>query len=119
MIRGIGTDIVAVARIAALLNAKPEAFPERILHPSEMVDYQNAKDKSAFLAKRFAAKEATAKALGCGIGARLSFTDIAVSHDAAGKPLLTLHRAEFASLKLHLSISDETELALAFVVAEE
>ena len=60
MVIGIGTDIVEIARIADVLDRQGDAFVQRILTHSEQKQYQASKQKAAFLAKRFAAKEAVA-----------------------------------------------------------
>lgn len=124
MIYGIGTDIVEVERIEASLHQFGDSFAKRILADSEWEDYCQSKLKARFLAKRFAAKEAFAKAIGTGIRGEVSFHNIAVSHDALGRPLLQLSPTLQAFLKLHhihqshISISDEKNLALAYVVLE-
>lgn len=124
MIFGIGTDIVEVARIEASINEFGDAFARRILAESEFASYQQSQIKPRFLAKRFAAKEAFSKALGTGLRAPATFQNIAVSHDDLGKPILIL-AAELQSLlktrnvtQMHISISDEKNLAAAFVVLE-
>ena len=116
MIVGIGTDICEISRIADLLEKQGERFIERILTADEIA--AKTEITADFLAKRYAAKEACAKAVGTGIGAALSFQDIIVSNLESGAPKLCVTRAEFADLKWHLSMSDEKEYALAFVVAE-
>lgn len=124
MIYGIGTDIVAVARIETALASHGERFAARILAESELAEFRASSAPARFTAKRFAAKEAFAKALGTGIGAELSWHDLTVTHDAAGKPAFTfsaaltdrLYPLEVAAT--HLSISDETTHAVAFVVIE-
>ncbi|WP_024930807.1 holo-ACP synthase [Methylophilus sp. OH31] len=124
MIYGIGTDIVEVERIEASLDQFGDSFAKRILAPSEWSDYEASKLKARFLAKRFAAKEAFAKAIGTGIRGDVSFQNIAVTHDALGRPLLQLSSTLQAFLKQHhiyqshISISDEKKLALAYVVLE-
>jgi len=118
MIGGIGIDIVRVARIRCLLAKYPERFPQRILHPRELADYGAKKDKAAFLARRFAAKEAISKALGCGFANRLQPSAIAIQSDRRGKPyvaaLATLEDA--AAANILLSISDEVDYAIAQAV---
>jgi len=124
MIFGIGTDIVEVSRIEASINEFGDAFARRILAETEFASYQQSQIKPRFLAKRFAAKEAFSKALGTGLRAPATFQNIAVSHDDLGKPILILA----AELQLflqarnithtHISISDEKNLAAAFVVLE-
>lgn len=124
MIYGIGTDIVEVARIEASVAQFGDDFAKRILAESELPSYQKTKLKARFLAKRFAAKEAFSKALGTGLRAPATFQNIAISHDDLGKPILVLADELQALLKtkniqqLHVSISDEKNLATAFVVLE-
>lgn len=124
MIFGIGTDIVEVARIEASLQQFGDDFARRILADSEWTSYQASAIKPRFLSKRFAAKEAFSKALGTGLRAPATFQNIAVSHDDLGKPILQLAPALLTLLQsknirhTHLSISDEKNLAAAFVVLE-
>jgi len=117
MIVGIGTDICEISRIKELLAKQGERFTARVLTPEEIA--AKGEITPDFLAKRYAAKEACAKAAGTGIGDKLSFQDIMITNAASGAPLLQVNREEFVHLKWHLSISDEQAYALAFVVAEE
>ncbi|WP_319238568.1 holo-ACP synthase [uncultured Propionivibrio sp.] len=123
MIAGIGTDIVAVSRLGALFERHGERALEKLLAPSERVEFARAKDSARFLAKRFAAKEALGKALGIGVAFPATLPNVAVTHDVLGKPKfdyapeLAKYLAE-RKLCAHLSISDEAEYALAFVVLE-
>lgn len=124
MIFGIGTDIVEVSRIESSINQFGDEFAKRILADSEFASYQQSQIKPRFLAKRFAAKEAFSKALGTGLRAPATFQNIAVSHDDLGKPVLVL-AAELqvflqskSIVNMHISISDEKNLAAAFVVLE-
>ncbi|MEE9331901.1 MAG: holo-ACP synthase [Methylophilaceae bacterium] len=124
MIYGIGTDIVEVDRITSSIEKFDDDFAKRILAESEMAGYLESPIKARFLAKRFAAKEAFSKALGTGLREPATFQNIAVSHDALGKPVLVLAQAlqRFLEAKkithMHISISDEKNLAAAFVVLE-
>ncbi len=124
MIFGIGTDIVEVARIGDSLEQFGDAFAEKILAESELVSFRESHIKARFLAKRFAAKEAFSKALGTGLRAPATFQNIIVSHDDLGKPVLVLttELQDFLTSKniqkMHISISDEKNLAAAFVVLE-
>ncbi len=121
MIYGIGTDIVRVARMQKNIDNHGDAFVERILTDAEKRDYATDARKAHFLAKRFAAKEATAKAMGTGFSNGLSLQHIGVSHDAAGKPQLEFsgYAAEFVRAKgitqAHISLADEEDHAVAFV----
>ncbi len=121
MIYGIGTDIVSIERITQALERHGERFAERILALSELPAFSEAAQPAHFLAKRFAAKEAAAKAFGTGFRDGLVMADIAVTHDGLGKPLLVFSgRAESLCDELgvgerFLSISDEKEHAIAFV----
>ena len=123
MIFGIGTDIVAVARLRAMWERHGDRAVERILAPQEIPDFAGATDKGRFLAKRFAAKEAFSKALGTGVRPPATLSAIAILHDHLGRPVLgfspALHALlEEKNLKAHLSISDEAEYAVAYVILE-
>lgn len=125
MIFGIGTDIVEVVRIEAAIQQFGDEFAKRILTETEFLSYQSSHTKPRFLAKRFAAKEAFSKALGTGLRAPATFHHIAVSHDDLGKPILILAQALQDLLitknitQTHISISDEKNLAAAFVILEQ
>lgn len=124
MIAGIGTDIVAIARLNALYERYGGTVLSRLLAPSEMAACTEASDKGRFLAKRFAAKEAFGKALGIGVRAPATLPAIAVCHDDLGKPFFEYSPALAAllaerGLVAHLSISDERDHAIAFVILEQ
>lgn len=124
MIFGIGTDIVEYARIERMLARYGDRFAERVLSRSELPDYQASSDAARFLAKRFAAKEAFAKAVGSGLRVPVSLRRISVTHDGLGKPVLQFdevlrsHLAQLGISGHHLSISDERNMIVAFVVLE-
>ena len=121
MIFGIGTDIVRISRIQKSLDRYGERFARRILAGQELDDFQRTLHPARFLARRFAAKEAVVKAYGTGFTRGMTFRDIVVSHDAAGKPLLLLSgralelQHEMGIGETFISISDEQEYAVAFV----
>lgn len=124
MIAGIGVDIVAVARIARILEQHGDHFARRLLADSEWQAYIATTARAPFMAKRFAAKEAFGKALGTGIADGVTLPQIAVGHDTAGRPLLELsgaaaeHCARRGIVAWHLSLSDEKDHAVAMVVLE-
>ena len=124
MIYGIGTDIVRIQRMADNLGRYGERFAARILTEQEMAVFRESAQQAPFLAKRFAAKEAAAKALGTGFRGGLSLRDIGVDNDALGKPVLAFsaHAREVLQNRgvghTHLSLSDESEYAIAYVVLE-
>ena len=124
MIYGVGTDIVSIKRIQETLNKNRDGFINRVLTEHERALFANKADSAAFCAKRFAAKEAFSKALGTGIGRVVSFQDLTVRKNENGKPYfipsekLRLYLQEKGIKQGHLSISDETLNALAFVVLE-
>ncbi|MEX0430273.1 holo-ACP synthase [Spiribacter insolitus] len=126
---GIGTDIVETVRLERMQSDHGERLAARLLASGELAGYRSALSAgpsaaAAFLARRFAAKEAAAKALGCGIGSEAGFHDLRVSHDRGGAPVLTFHgpaarRAGRLGIQTaHLSISDERHYAVAMVVLE-
>ena len=121
MIFGIGTDIVRVDRMRANMARYGDKFARRILTVTEFEEFCVSRQPAHFLAKRFAAKEAAAKALGTGFRNGLSLRDIGVTHDAHGKPQLAYYgKAEDLRRTLsigegHLSIADERDYAVAFV----
>ncbi|PJC86289.1 holo-ACP synthase [Vibrio sp. HA2012] len=123
-ILGLGTDIAEIGRIEQALERSGEAFAERILAEPEMTVFAGLKQKSRYLAKRFAAKEAASKALGTGIAHGVTFHDFVVSNDEHGKPVLVLsHKAlEIAQgmgvKHTHISISDERHYAVVTVLFE-
>lgn len=124
MIHGIGTDIVSISRMRDLHARFGARLAARVLAPEERDEYAAAAMKDTFLAKRFAAKEAFAKAAGTGMRGPVSFAAIRISHDALGRPALTCAPQLAAWLAArgigaaHVSLSDEREFALAFVVLE-
>ena len=124
MILGIGTDIVSIARIRDTLDRHGAAFAQRILSDIELVALNDAKDPVAWLAKRWAAKEAFGKAAGSGIVSPLTLSGIGVGHDEAGRPLFVLNDAIAFHLqsrgvtRTHLTISDERDYAVAFLIFE-
>jgi holo-[acyl-carrier protein] synthase len=90
MIRGIGIDIIEVARIQAILSRYPERFLKRVFTSNEQAYCFKRKEPALHLAGRFAAKEAVVKALGTGFRQGLSWLDIEIYHDAQGKPCVAL-----------------------------
>lgn len=125
MIYGIGTDIVALSRIEKLHKKYGQAFAERLLSRIELLEYPQAGSPVNFLAKRFAAKEAFAKAVGTGLRSPVSLRNIGIGHDELGKPEFICEPELQKWLKeqdirrVHLSISDEEDKVLAFAVAEK
>ena len=129
MIHGVGTDLVAIARLTALHQRHGERAARRILAAGEFDELTERlaagyDDVGRFLAKRFAAKEAFAKAMGTGVRAPILLTSVAVVHDSLGKPSLafsggaeTLMRDR--RLRAHLSLSDEAAFVVAFVIVEQ
>ena len=125
MIYGIGTDLVDPARIARSLERHGEAFARRVLADTEWPDYLSHANPAVFVAKRFAAKEAFAKAAGTGLREPVSFSNIAILHDLQGKPYFQFCEAlmewvnQRGIVAHHLSISDELTMASAFVILEK
>ncbi|MGC2047082.1 MAG: holo-ACP synthase [Gallionella sp.] len=124
MIFGIGTDIVDYHRMEKMWDRYGDRLAERILSERELPEIQSQVHHARFLAKRFAAKEAFAKAAGGGLRHPVSLRRISITHDGLGKPALQFDdelRDYLAKLGIsghHLSISDERSMIVAFVVLE-
>ena len=123
---GLGVDIVDNARISK--SIKNKLFLKRIYTNKEILFSKKIKNKTLFFAKRFAAKEAFAKSLGSGFRKNLNFKDISVKNNRLGKPsfLITkkiknLIKKKFKtnSFNFFLSISDEKNYSVAFVVFQK
>lgn len=119
----IGTDIVEIERIAHSLSRQGDRLVKRVLMASELARFhriENKNIKMAFLAKRWCAKEAVAKALGTGIAKGVGFQQIEIVNDDLGAPFVILHEGALVRLeamgasKALISLSDEQHYALAF-----
>ena len=125
MIHGSGTALLAAERIRSGLVRFGAPYANRILAPAEYARYETSRDPARFLAKCFAAKEAFAKATGTGLRAPVTLRNIAVLRDARGKPFLQCAPELAAWLAArgltahHVSLSDEGDLVLAFVILEK
>ena len=124
MITGIGIDVITVARIERIWQRHGTRFARHILAGSEVEELERVVDPARWMGKRWAAKEAFAKAAGTGMRAPLKWNGIAVSHDELGRPELQFApfiHAWLARRKIerwHLSLSDERELICAVVILE-
>ncbi len=123
MIYGIGTDIVKIARIARLWAEYGETFAQRILTAYELAALTQQKNNQVgFLAKRFAAKEAVAKALGTGFRDHILLTQVGIETDNLGKPSVIFYGttqeyvAKLGKLDVHISLADEEDYVVAFVI---
>lgn len=124
-ILGIGIDIIENKRIKS--SIKNHKFKDRIYSPKELKQSTLSKDKIRYFSKRFAAKEAFAKALGTGFRNNLNFKDIEIINDKLGKPyyaktkkITKLIKKEFKvkSFNCFLSISDEKNYSTAFTIIQ-
>ncbi|MCC2958306.1 holo-ACP synthase [Massilia sp. IC2-477] len=126
MIYGIGTDIVQISRIEAALARSGPRFAEKILGPQELEKYHARSAKNPvrglrFLATRFSAKEAFSKAIGLGMRMPMTWRSAQMLNAPGGKPVIVCSGAleEFMranGLSAQVSISDETDYAVAFVI---
>ncbi len=118
----IGTDILRISRVEDVVARLGDRFVARILTPVEQDEYRASQQPNRLLAKRFAAKEAIAKALGTGIGRGVSWQDIVIGHDAFGAPQVILSggalrvATDRGSARVELSLADEAEYVVAFAV---
>jgi len=124
VIYGVGTDVVEIARIENALARYGERFARRILSESEFSRFKSHRLPAAYLAKRFAAKEAFVKALGTGIHAPANWHGVWVKNLPSGRPVLQFSREledllkQKQILQAHVSLSDERGVAFATVILE-
>lgn len=128
MIYGIGTDVCDIRRIRDTLARRGERFAEKVLGPHELAVFRERRAKVeargvAYLATRFSAKEAFSKAIGMGMRMPMTWRNCEIVKARSGKPEIQLHGElaqwfEAKGLKAHVSVSDETDYATAFVVVE-
>ncbi len=122
MIYGIGTDVVELVRMQRVWKRWGEHAVRRILCPNEIDDLGHARDPARFLALRFAAKEAVAKALGTGFCPRMTLHDAAVVPDPLGRPEIVFSDkgaafvAERGGGETHISLTDDAGIAFAVCV---
>lgn len=124
MIYGVGTDLIEIRRVERVLERFGERFARRILCEPELKRFRAHKQPVAYLAKRFAAKEAFTKALGTGIHAPANWHGVWVVNLRSGKPVLQFSPPLQQLLQdrkirgSHLSLTDEREIAAATVILE-
>jgi holo-[acyl-carrier protein] synthase len=124
VIYGVGTDVVEIERIERALERFGERFAERILCEPELLRFRSHRLPAAYLAKRFAAKEAFTKALGTGIKAPANWHGVWVQNLPSGKPVLRFSEplrellAARGVSSFHLSLTDERGVAMATVILE-
>ncbi len=125
-ILGIGIDLIEIQRIRRLFLQCGSTFTHRVFTEKERIYANRFQDPSAAYAKRFAAKEAFSKAVGCGIGQLLSWRDIEVLHTPERKPFIHLQDNVYArlctylhqSFRIHLALTDQAVYGQAFVILE-
>jgi holo-[acyl-carrier protein] synthase len=129
MIFGIGTDMVEIARIRAADTRFGERFAQRVLGELEIERFRQRRARSehrgiAYLATRFAAKEAVSKALGLGMRMPMTWRAVEIVNDPSGRPVARISSgalrafAERHRLRLHVSVTDERDYAMATAIAE-
>ncbi|RZI47312.1 holo-[acyl-carrier-protein] synthase [Rickettsiales endosymbiont of Peranema trichophorum] len=120
MIKGIGCDIIAISRVDKVLRRFQDKFLTRVFTKEEIAlgSALPMPKRIAHFAKRFAAKEAIAKALGYGIGSSFGFKDCMILNAQSGAPYVVFDPIRDL-YQVHLSISDEKDYAIAYVVIEE
>lgn len=121
---GLGTDIVEMVRIEAVVERSGDRLARRVLSAAEWKLYQQHQQPVRFLAKRFAVKEAAAKAFGTGVRNGLAFNQFEVFNDGLGKPNIRLHdhaskmAQAMGVTAIHVSLADERRYACATVIIE-
>ncbi|WP_250865869.1 holo-ACP synthase [Caballeronia sp. INSB1] len=127
-IYGIGTDVVQVSRVAAVMKRTKGRFAEKVLGPDELRIYhaRNARSEVrglAFLATRFSAKEAFSKAIGLGMRWPMTWRSLQTLNEPSGKPMIAAsgELAEWLAqrgITAKITVSDERDYAVSFVIAE-
>lgn len=127
-IAGIGTDLIYISRIQKAFDRHGERFLKRILGAGEREKFQRRYDRDphrgiTFLATRFAAKEAFSKAIGLGMRMPMHWSAMQTLNAPSGKPMVVLteelktwYEARFG--EAHVSLTDESDLAMALVIVE-
>lgn len=128
MIVGIGSDITDISRIGDSMQRFGQRFLDRCFLPSEQSHCRDSAESVQKFARRWAGKEATAKALGTGIGEHAYFHDIEIVSGPLGRPELHLSGSALKTLMqripagyrpaCHITMTDEGKYAQAFVVLE-
>jgi holo-[acyl-carrier protein] synthase len=122
MIFGIGIDVLEAARIERTLERYGEHFVRRLLMPEEQAQLARTRRPARFVAMRFAAKEAIAKAMGTGFAHGIWIRDVGVVQNAWGKPLVVYSkrgddvRRSLGIGEGHVTLTDEAGLIVAFAV---
>lgn len=117
--KGIGCDIIEIERIAKVLERHGPSFLAKTFTANEQNYCLKHKQPAPHLAGRFAAKEAVAKALGCGFGTELSFLDVEITRDPSGKPVVSLSpeaNERFQNPRLLVTISHAKKYATAYAI---
>jgi holo-[acyl-carrier protein] synthase len=128
VIFGIGQDVIEIDRVAAVLERRGERFASRVLGPRELTVYESRRRRSklrgmSFLATRFAAKEAISKAVGLGMRLPMSWRAVEIVNQPGGRPC-AIANGQFAAfleakrLRIHVSVADIANLAVAHAIAE-
>ncbi|MGP1931208.1 MAG: holo-ACP synthase [Arsenophonus sp. ET-YP4-MAG3] len=121
---GLGIDLIEIIRIEQIIKRSEKRFAKRILSYQEWQEYQNYSQPVCFLAKRFAVKEAAAKALGTGIRNGLALNQFEIFNNVLGKPGVNLLGkakivADLLGVRyIHVSLSDEQNYTIATVIME-
>ncbi len=123
-ILGVGVDLASISRMAKTVERYGDRFLRRVFHPSEIEFSQKRKKNVEFLASCFAVKEATLKAIGDFPGKGVDWSEIYITHERTGKPILHIEGKakalcdEKGVQKSHVSISHDGDMAAAYVILE-
>ena len=121
MVKGIGVDIIEIARVRESVAASGDSFLRRIFTPQEIAYCKSKQNMHQHLAARFAAKEAVSKALSTGWAGEFSWKDVEVMNDSSGQPHITLYgklKEKLAGAAVHISISHSESHVVAMALIE-
>jgi holo-[acyl-carrier protein] synthase len=125
MIAGIGTDLCDIGRVQRALDRFGDRFARKILVDAEYERFRRHAKPAAYLAKRFAAKEAFSKAMGTGIHFPVNWHNVHIENERSGKPVLRFSPPLARLMEsrgitaAHVSLTDEIGMASAYVILEK
>src|SRR5512136_2348134 len=121
MVKGIGVDIIEIARVRRSIETLGDRFLQKVFTPGEIAYCSAKNDRHQHFAARFAAKEAVSKALSTGWAGEFRWKDVELTNDPSGQPRISVHgplREKLAGASVFVSISHSHSDVVAMVIIE-